>query len=245
MKSPQTTEAIRALLSRAAMSLLLMLSTSAHAGLIAYTDQAAFNLAIAGWSATTTDFESEAGGTMYGVGSGPAGSGFTLALSGPDAPAMTPAMTPTVGDLFWTTSGTHYLGLDNPDTAFEAGDELTFTFASGMRGFGLYVIGTQDIGAGDITLTTSTGSVANAAVANLSDGQGSYAFFLGLVSDDATTFSSITLHNLTLLDPRLLNIAIDDVTLARQRDDNQVPEPGALLLCLTGLLIAARTRRQG
>jgi len=241
MKSPPRIDAVRALLSGAAMSVLLMCSANAHAGLIAYTDQAAFNLAIAGWSATTTDFESEAGGTMYGVGSGPAGSGFTLALSGPDAPAMTP----TVGDLFWTTSGMHYLGLDNPDTAFEAGDELTFTFTSGMHGFGLYVIGTQDIGAGDITLTTSTGSVANAAVANLSDGQGSYAFFLGLASDDATTFSSITLHNLTLLDPRLLNIAIDDVTLSRQRDDNQVPEPGALLLCLTGLLIAARTRRQG
>ncbi len=52
---------------------------------------------------------------------------FLAPLWGLDAPTMTP----TVSNQFWTTSGTQYLGLDNPDTAFEQGDSLTFNFNSG------------------------------------------------------------------------------------------------------------------
>ena len=241
MMSTLRIESLRTMLSGAAMAILLTVCADANAGLVAYQSETAFNLAIAGWSATTTDFEAAPAGTMYGAGTGPAGSGFTLMLSGPDAPGMTP----TVGDQFWSTSGTHYLGLDNPDSALEAGDALNFTFGSGVHAFGLYVIGTHDIGAGDITLSAGGDTVANSAVANLSDGAGSFAFFLGFVSDDANTFDSVTLHNLTLQDPRLLNIAVDDVTLARNDAGTQVPEPATLLLFLMGMLAAgAVTRRR-
>jgi hypothetical protein len=240
MMSPLRTESLRTILSGAAMAILLTVCADASAGLVAFQNKAAFTAAIAGWSATTTDFESDPAGTMYAPGTGPAGSGFTLLLSGPDAPGMTP----TIGNQFWTTSGLNYLGLDNPDSALEAGDSLTFTFGSGVHAFGLYVVGTQDIGAGDITLTTGADMVANNGVANLTDGAGSFAFFLGFVSDDATTFGSVTLNNLTLLDPRLLNITVDDVTLARNDGGNQVPEPATLLLFLMGMLACGAVARR-
>ena len=240
MISTRRIESFRTFLSGAAMALLLMVCANASAGLVAYQNQAAFNAAIAGWSANTTDFESPPAGTMYAPGTGPAGSGFTLVLSGPDAPGMSP----TIGDQFWTTSGMHSLGRDTPDSAFQQGDSLSFTFDSGVHAFGLYVIGTRDIGAGDITLTAGGATVANGAVANLDDGAGSFAFFLGFVSDDASTFSSVTLHNLTLDDPRLLNITVDDVTLARN-DGVPVPEPATLLLFLSAMLgIGVASRRR-
>lgn len=239
-------ESFRRTLSDAAMALLLAASVDAHAGLIGYQSRAAFDAATSGWSATSTNFEAEAVGATYGAGSGPAGSGFTLGYTSGSGSGLTP----TVGNLYWTTSAFNYLGLDNADTAFEAGDSLTFTFASGVHAFGLYVIGTQDIGAGDITLTAGPGTVGNQATADLNDGNGSYAFFLGLVSSDANTFGSVTLNNLTPGTQRLLEIAVDDVVLARNDGGNGtpgtgVPEPGTLVLSLAGMLaFGAAARRR-
>jgi hypothetical protein len=232
--------------SGAAMAILLAVSVDAHAGLIGYQNRAAFNLAIAGWSATSTTFEAEAAGANYGAGAGPAGSGFTLNFTSGSASGLTP----TVSDQFWTTSGVNYLGLDNPDSAFEAGDLLSLNFVSGMHAFGLYVIGTRDIGAGDITLAAGAASVANGPVAELQDGSGSFAFFLGLVSNDASTFSSVTLNILTPGDPRLLGVAVDDIVLARDDGGNVnpgtgVPEPGTLVLSVAGMLaFGALARRR-
>ena len=241
MKSLFGSKMLRTVLSGTALAMMLTLGVDASAALITYTSQSAFALAIAGMSATTTDFETTAAGTTYAAGSGPGGSGFTLQLTGPSAATQLPA----VSDQFWTTSGTHYLGLDNPDSALEAGDVLTFTFASGVRAFGLFVIGTHDIDGGDITLSSGATTVANAATASLSDGAGSFAFFLGLVSDDASTFGSVSLHDLAALDTRLLNIAIDDVTLARDgATPVPVPEPGTLLLVLVGMMVIRTMMRR-
>jgi hypothetical protein len=235
-------KSLSTILSGVVTAILLTVSAGANAGLVGYQGKAAFDLATAGWSTTlTTDFESAPSGTSYGPGAGPAGAGFTLLLAGPSAPGSTP----TVSDLYWTTSGSHYLGLDNPDTALQAGDSLTFTFSRAMQAFGLYVIGTSDIGAGDIRLTTGTDSVANSGTSERDDGAGSYAFFLGFASNDGTSFDSVTLRNLTLSDPRLLNIAIDDVTLARNDVTGEVPEPATAFLLLAGALaIGMRSRRR-
>jgi hypothetical protein len=216
----------------ATMGALLSICAPANATLIGYQSQAAFNAAISGWTTTSTNFESVPAGTGYSAGTGPAGSGFTLTLSGPDAPGLIP----TVANLFWSTSGTHYLGLDNSDTAFEAGDSLTINFGTAMQAFGLFVIGTSDIGAGDISLVTGASSVLNGAVADMSDGNGSFAYFLGFVSDDGGTFNSIVLNDLTLSSARLLNIAVDDIVLALNNPPAVIPEPGTLVLMLMGLL---------
>lgn len=233
MKSLTRSKSLRTMLSGAAMATFLALCTDASAALVAFNDEAAFNLAIAGLTATTTDFDAIPAGTMYASGTGPAG--FTLQLAGPSAASLTP----TVSNLYWTTSGTHYLGLNNPDTALQTGDSLSFTFSAGVRGFGLRVIGTSDIGAGDLTLTSGASSAANGATAGHTDGAGSYAYFLGFVSNDASTFASVVLHDLTPADTRLLNVAIDDVTLARgvTGPTSPVPEPVTPLLYLTGLLV--------
>lgn len=239
-------ESLRRTLSGAAMALLLAAGMDAHAGLTGYQSRAAFDAATAGWSATSTNFEAEAAGTSYGTGAGPAGSGFTLGYTSGSGSGLTP----TVGDAYWTTSASHYLGLNNVDTAFEGGDALTFSFASGVHAFGLYVIGTQDIGLGDIKLKVGADVVGNQATANLQDGAGSYAFFLGLVSNDANTFDSVTLNNLAPGTQRLLEIAVDDVVLARNDGGNGtpgtgVPEPGTLVLSLAGMLaFGAAARRR-
>jgi len=169
---------------------------------------------------------------------GPAGSGFTLTLSGPDSPAYLP----TIGNQFWTTSGANYLGLNNPDTAFETGDAVTFSFNGPVNGFGLFVIGTGDVGGGDITLTSGATSVSNAAVADFTDGNGDYAFYIGLV-DNLNTFNSVTLSVLNPLSERLLPIDVDDVTLATISSQHgpSVPEPGSLALLLLGATLFSLT----
>ena len=144
---------------------------------------------------------------------------------------------------------TNYLGLDNPDTAFESGDELLFSFLSPVRGFGLYVVGGRDlldIQAGAVTLTVNGATVAISSSDYLDSGQGDFAFFFGFATDDGSTFSSATL---TVGDGSgVIPVTVDDVTLARARDGgNIVPEPGSLLLVATAMgaasLRARRARR--
>ena len=217
----------------ATVGVLLSVCAHAEAALVGYQSQAAFNTAISGWTQTSTNFESASAGTTYAAGTGPAGSGFTLMLSGPDAASQLPA----VSDQFWTTSGTHYLGLDNPDTALEAGDSLTFTFGSPGQAFGLFIIGNRDILGGDISLSVGSSSVLNAATADMTDGFGSFAYFLGLVSDDAGTFNSATLAYSTLQPPSLLPISVDDVVFALNNGASPIPEPDTAALTLIGLML--------
>lgn len=237
-------ETLKRTLTGALMAMLLAMGADANAALIGFQDRVGFDAAIVGWNANPTNFESAPLGAMYGSGTGPIGSGFTLTYSSDAASGLTP----TVSDQFWTSSGERYLGLNNPDSAFEAGDSLTFNLTSGMQAFGLYVIGTSDIGAGDITLTSGAATVANGSVFQFQDGNGSFVFFLGFVSNDASTFNSVTLHNLTPGDTRLLGIAVDDVILALDDGNGTpgtVPEPGTLVLSLVGMLAfgtAARRR---
>lgn len=223
------------------------ISAPALAALATYQAQGNFNAAIAGLTATTTNFDSLAPGTNYPPGSGPAGSGFTVGLTA--GSASSGFNLPTVGSTFWTTSGTNYLGLDNPDTAFESGDELVFSFLSPVRGFGLYVVGGRDlldIQAGAVTLTVNGATLAISSTDYLASGNGDYAFFLGFATDDGSTFSSATL---TVGDGSgVIPVTVDDVTLARTRDGgNTVPEPGSLLLVATAIgaasLRARRARR--
>lgn len=219
-------------LAAAAFALAAGVCAPAHATLVGYQSQALFNGAIAGWSTSSVDFDAIAPGTSYPAGTGPAG--LSLTLAGPSAGA---GLAPTVSQQFWTTSSFNYLGLDNPDSAFDAGDSLTISFAAPVQAFGLFIIGTQDIGEGDITLASGGAAVGNAASAALTDGNGSFAFFLGLVSDDAGTFSSVTLNNLDPGSTRLLGIALDDFILALDDGGTNVPEPAGVALLLLGALV--------
>jgi hypothetical protein len=225
-KSPIS--ALKAILFAAVASALLAFVIPASATVLSYQTSASFNTAITGWAVTTTNFDNVLAGTIYSTGNGPPGSGFTLSLSSADS-----SVTPTVGNTFATTSGSNYLGLNNPDTAFEAGDVLTFSFAAPVRAFGLYVItGTFERGnAGDISLIGGGTSVGNSATPDLLNiDPVSDAYFLGLVSNSGG-FSSVTLNN-SIADPNLLlPITVDNVMLA-----SPVPEPSSAVLMFIGLL---------
>ena len=121
----------------------------AQAAVVTYSTQASFIAAATGLGTQhLSNFDSSPTGTAYADGSGPPGSGFTMTST-----TFAPANTPSVQDQFWTTSGTHYLGLDNSDTQFSNGDSLSFALSGSVRAFGLYVIGaTNDIQAGDLAV---------------------------------------------------------------------------------------------
>ena len=219
---------------RGAMALALAALTAgaapAMAAVSGYTLRADFDAAQAGWlPQQVTDFEAEVAGTTYPSGSGPTGSGFTLETS-----AGAFGLTPSVGATFWTTSGTHYLGLDNPDTAFYSGDSVTFNFAAPVHAFGLYVLVGSDVQTGDLQLSAGGANVFNGGAAAASDGAGSFAYFVGLVSTGAG-FGSATLTGLN----GFYVYSVDDVVLA-----NPVPEPASVALFGAGLAALGFARRR-
>ena len=214
----------------------LLVSHQALAAVTTYQSRAGFLGAISG-APQVTNFDATASNTPY-TSNSPASPGFSLTAnsSGP--------VTPFVQGDFWTTSGTQYLGLNNFDGQFLGGDSLTFTLSGSVRAFGLYVITGRDVIAGDLSLTRGTDSVLNSGSPDLSDGNGSFAYFLGMTSD--ADFGSFTLN---FGDGSFLfTAAVDDVTLGGAGGNNggptTVPEPSTLaLMGLAAMLAAASSKR--
>jgi hypothetical protein len=224
------------LVALAALAGSLTVAGSAQAALSTFTSKAAFDAAIAGMSAAqTVDFDSVASGTTFASGSGTGGLTFTYSITGPS--------TLQVSSTFGTTSGSNYLGLDNPDTAFYLGDSFTINFNRTVHAVGLYVIAGSDAQAGDMMLSVGAGSVSNSAIADtlVSDGQ---AFYLGLVeSDIGSGFTSATLSGVLSTPNAFLAFTTDDITSAV----TAVPEPqtwGLMLVGLGTLSALARRRRR-
>ncbi|MCU6432966.1 PEP-CTERM sorting domain-containing protein [Undibacterium sp. Jales W-56] len=217
-------------------TLAMAMTHSASASIVGYHSDSAFATSLTGLglSSSTVNFDALAAGTTYSTGTGTGG--LTFSLSSVDILAM-----PAICNLFWTTSGSNYLGLNNNDCALEAGDALTINFAGAARGFGLWVIGGSDLSDGDVTLSSGADSVSNLGPALLTDGAGSFAYFLGLVgSNSGDTFSSVTLSDLTPSSTRLLAISLDDLVVATAGTTNQVPEPASLALLAVGLCLLLR-----
>jgi hypothetical protein len=230
-------ETFRRWLAPASMLVVLTWTLPAMSAMNGYTDRAAFNAASADRPVVVTDFESFAVGTVFAPGSGPAGSGFVLESSASGAFGEDPM----VSDAFWATSGVNFLGASNGDSQFFSGDSLTFTFAGPTAGFGLYVIGGSDVLAGDIRLSAGGADVLNVDDASkLSDGNGSFAFFLGLASDNGATFGSATLTGIDPGNGAFFVFAVDDVVVT-----SPVPEPPMAVMLALGLsgVLAWRVRR--
>lgn len=208
---------------------LLVLSAACRATPTGYQSESDFAAAIAGLAgAQTVDFESVPTGTAFASGSGTGGLTFTYAIAGQSL---------QVSSTFATTSGTHYLGLDNPDTAFYLGDSFTIEFGRSVVAAGLYLIAGKDAQPGDLELSTASATVFNGATpVDLVDGK---AYFVGLV--DAAGFDSITITGVASGDA-FLPFSADDITSATAA----VPEPGRLASMLAGLgvlgLLARRSR---
>ncbi|MFI5315674.1 MAG: PEP-CTERM sorting domain-containing protein [Myxococcota bacterium] len=200
----------------------LWLTSSPHAALIGYTSKAAYDAATAGFSdAQTVDFEGVASGTSIPSGSTISGLEFTYSI---------PGYSLQVSSTFGTTSGSNYLGLDNPDTAFNLGDSFSIQFGRTVHAAALYVIAGGDTQAGDFELSAGTGSVLNDAVADALVGDGS-AWFLGLVETSGAGFTSATLRGVDA-GGAYLAFSVDDIRSA-------VPEPGSAPLVLAGLAALA------
>ena len=215
----------------------LLVNGSANSTLSSYTSKAAFDAAIAGMSVVqTVDFDSVPSGTTFPTGSGTGGLTFSYSIAGPS--------TLMVSSTFGTTSGSNYLGLDNPDTAFYLGDSFTIVFDHAVLAVGLYLIAGSDAQAGDMQLSVVAGSVFNSAIADalVSDGQ---AFYLGLVeSDPGLGFTSATVSG-TFIQDAFLAFTADDITSA-SNERTPVPEPGTwglMLIGLAALSVRARRRR--
>jgi hypothetical protein len=211
-------------------------ATPAQAAVIPFTSKAAFDAAIAGFtSSQTVDFESVAAGTTFPSGTGTGGLTFTYSIDG---------LLLQVSDTFGTTSGSNYLGLNNPDTAFSLGDSFTINFNQTVNAVGLYAIAGSDAQAGDIKLSAGGGSVTNSAIADttVSDGE---AFFLGLVETDLTLgFTSAIVEGiLPASGNAFLAFTVDDISIAGDLAVSQVPEPGIWSLMLAGFGLLAWRRR--
>jgi hypothetical protein len=208
----------------------------AKATTLSFTSSAAFYAAIATLSAAqTVDFDSVPTGTTFVSGTGTGGLTFTYAIAGPS--------TLRVSSTFGTTSGSNYLGLNNPDTAFYLGDSFTIGFNRTVYAVGLFLIAGNDAQAGDLQLSAGGSSVFNSATADrlVSDGQ---AFFLGLLETaDEPGFTSATVSGV-FTPNAFLAFTVDDITSVT-RGGSAVPEPSSWSLMLVALAVLfARARRR-
>jgi hypothetical protein len=199
----------------------LALSVSAQASVSTYQSLSGFQAGTASQgSAHLVDFETPTTSlsTAAFTVSGTVGAGTSLSVSSSG---------------LWTSSGSHYLGVVDPNNfnQFFNGDSITFSFAKAVHAFGLYVVTGSDTQADDLTLSVGAHSVSNGVQSQaITDGHGNYAYFLGLsATTPAEGFSSFTLSSGTA---GLYLFAVDDV---RYSSLSAVPEPQGLALALGGL----------
>jgi len=218
----------------AAVALSSLLSATASATTVAYTDKSSYDAATAALTATQLEnFDGIPENTQYPSGSGPAPLTFTYSI---------PGYLLTVNSGFETTSGTNFLGLNNAsltfgDKAFNLGDSFTISFGRTVNAVGLYLVAGDDAMPGDLELSTSTGPVFNGSNPLIIT-PGNNAFFLGLVETDPLHgFTSATVRGIVPQDApgAFLAFTADDITSAAA----PVPEPGSWILMLAGLGIAA------
>ena len=197
----------------------LLLSVSANAAIITYTDEASFLAALSG-PASTLDFDSTSVGTLIPSGNSLGGVTFTYNISGLDMKV--------VND-FDTTSPNNYLGLDDAGNLdlFIAGDEFSMSFASPVNAIGLYIVSGDPLLAGDVSLDTSAGSALNSDVVDVTLGDGGLAYYIGLMSDTAFTSADLTFDAEAV---EKFLYSVDDITTS------VVPIPGAVWLFGSGLL---------
>lgn len=214
----------------AASALLLGLAGTAQAALVGSTSLVSFNTASAGLgSQTLVDFESAVPGGV--------------SFSGSTAVGLAPSVRNQAG--LWNPSGTHFLGVDDAGNLdqFSSGDTLTFSFSSALRAFGLYVVAGSDVAEGDLSLSVGSTVLSNGPQSGaLTDGAGSYAYFMGFVAGTpGDAFNSITLKS---KGDFFFVFDVDDVRFTPAGKASDVPEPQALSLALLAACAAGAAGRR-
>lgn len=198
---------------------------NSYAGLITYTSRAAFDAA--GPSVSVIDFESF---PAANVASGSSQGGITFSYN-------LGSVSLKVVDSIVTTSGSKSLGTDDRDM-LQDGDGIDLSF-SARQGLGFYIVSRDALLDGDVRLAVN-GTVASlsASGSTVNLGEGGLAWFLGIRSDDASTFVSATVS--THGGGGQFNFNLDDIAGVLA-----VPEPtSSVLLVLSAVAFARfRTRR--
>lgn len=215
---------------------------SLQAGFLTFTDRASFEAALPTPSATL-NFDSLAAGTLIAEGETVQGITFDYDLFTNFGVSLQ-----VLGD-FDTTSPLNYLGTDDGGV-FLDGDSFDLGFTPSFA-IGLYVISADEQGVsirdGDVELSVGGETVGiSLADGELLSDDVSWAYFLGIVSDD-TPFTTASLGPGPDAGEGFFFFNIDDITTAPAAA-TVVPEPASLLLFgigAAGLTLGGVRRRKG
>jgi hypothetical protein len=205
----------------------LLVSTHSFAALMTFTDQGAFQAAVANDDTTTVDFESQTHPF----------DDFTLAYE--DDYGTSTGVVDSIHD---TTSGDNYLSVES-GYRFLAGGDFSLTFNQTWQAIGFYLIASNELWADDAVLSARAGSVVNALSPARTLGDGNFAYFLGLIDPDGFTSASLA----TYLDPDtgqgVFAFVIDDIQLvSRTQSNTSVPTPASLGFLVMGVLMSLRLK---
>lgn len=217
---------------------LLLATVPASAGVVLYTSSAAFDAALGAASKVVEDYESYGMNSTFGDGT---------VLNGIRYDAF-PAGTLGRIDDTYNKIDSQSLALDRgsvpqtPDFFFD-GDQLSISFTTPVRAFGVVFNANSTPNNNDLTVVTPVGtaSTGGAAFDPAFDTPGfpgsSTFFFAGLISD--TAFSTATIGSGFL--PNGSSFNLDNLTYST------VPEPGATLgvLAVVSAGVVWRARKSG
>jgi hypothetical protein len=203
--------------------LILLCSAPSFATLMTFTDQSAFQTAVANDDTTTIDFESQAHPF----------DDFTLAYED-EYDTSSGVVTST----YDSTSGSKQLilGVDDEgiDLGFYAGGDFTLSFNQTWQAIGFYLIATDVLSDGNAVLSAGAGSVVNALSPAITLEDGGLAYFFGLIDSDGFTSASLATS-----EPETFEFGIDDIQLvSAAQASNSVPAPSTLALLAMGVLMS-------
>jgi hypothetical protein len=203
--------------------LFMLVSTPSFASLVTYTDQNAFQAAVAGGVTTTLDFEPSVNPFDY----------FTLAYEDDYGPS-----TGAIDSTYDTTSGDNYLSLGD-GLGFLAGGDFTLTFNQTWQAIGLYLISSEELWDLDAELTAGANSVSNALSPASTLADGGFVYFLGLTDTNGFTSASLVTYLDAITGQGVFEFGIDDIQLVSiAQAPAPVPEPTSLALLAMGLLMS-------
>lgn len=217
-------------------------SHGAEAALMTFTDQASFLAQLNSYD--VEDFDTTPSGTTITNGSNIGDFTFNYSIdNGVGEPG--PSLNLNVTSIYDTTSGDNYLGVDdssNFDQIVE-GNDFSVSFSE-TNAFGLYINSYDEIFSGDFVLKTAGTDITNIATPDQTLGDGTKAFFLGII-DTSDTFTSATLEtsHLDLGGAFLYNA--DDFITSSDLKSSPVPEGSSSLICflLGGVMLGFFYRR--
>jgi hypothetical protein len=203
--------------------LFMLVTTPSFASLVTYTDQNAFQAAVAGGVTTTLDFEPSVNPFDY----------FTLAYEDDYGPS-----TGAIDSTYDTTSGDNYLSLGD-GLGFLAGGDFTLTFNQTWQAIGLYLISSEELWDLDAELTAGANSVSNALSPASTLADGGFVYFLGLTDTNGFTSASLVTYLDAITGQGVFEFGIDDIQLVSiAQAPAPVPEPTSLALLAMGLLMS-------